>query len=448
MKLNKYFMIGAMGLSLVACSDNLDDNQGVNGNASNEGTTYAAFTVDFKGTASRATTEDGTSEEQAVKTAYVVLVGTNGNIETVLEKTTDAKESTDTGEGVYTVDSKERYLFQTEPGDRTFYAIVNPDEAPTTGTNINTYFTTATAMSVEGDKAIADPESENGFMMTCQKAEIFHVEDGVTQAQALATTDAQNNFEIAVERVAAKVTVTAANATIASEDGGNAGGTIEGTIFNLRGGATMSTRMAQAAAEIGGNAWTYEKENVEVEVNATDAYKTATPAYCLENLHTTGNYKQDNVTYITLQTTFTPSKVVNATTGAIEDYTYKEGDNKTFYVVKEGALSGNYIMGDPTTGAAPSTLPAGVEALSDAYTNGECWFGPIWIGQEPQNDKDAGAPVVRNTWYNLEITKIVLPGSPDEPKPIPGEELEPETNVAITLMVMPWKFKNVQLELQ
>ena len=37
MKLNKYFMIGAMGLSLVACSDNLDDNQGVNGNASNEG---------------------------------------------------------------------------------------------------------------------------------------------------------------------------------------------------------------------------------------------------------------------------------------------------------------------------------------------------------------------------------------------------------------------------
>ena len=26
MKLNKYFMMGAMGLSLVACSDNLDEN--------------------------------------------------------------------------------------------------------------------------------------------------------------------------------------------------------------------------------------------------------------------------------------------------------------------------------------------------------------------------------------------------------------------------------------
>lgn len=448
MKLNKYFMIGAMGLSLVACSDNLDDNQGVNGNASNEGTTYAAFTVDFKGTNSRAdATEVGTTEEQAVKTAYVVLVGTNGNIETVLEKTTDAKESTDTGEGVYTVDSKERYLFQTEPGDRTFYAIVNPDEAPTTGTNINTYFTTATAMSVEGEKAIADPKSDNGFMMTCQKAEIFHVEDGVTQAEALAATGAQNNFEIAVERVAAKVTVTAANATIASEDGGAAGGTIANTTFNLKGGATMSTRMAQAAAEISGNAWTYEKENVEVEISATDAYKTADPVYCLENLHTTGNYKQDNVTYITLKTIFTPTKVVNATTGAIEDYTYTEGDNKTFYVVTRGTLSGNYIMGDATTGAAPTTLPAGVEAVSAPYTNGECWFGPIWIGQEKQN-VDADAPVVRNTWYNLEITKIVLPGSPEEPEPIPGEELEPETNVAITLKVMPWNFKNVQLELQ
>ena len=32
MKLNKYFMMGAMGLSLVACSDNLDENgQGANG---------------------------------------------------------------------------------------------------------------------------------------------------------------------------------------------------------------------------------------------------------------------------------------------------------------------------------------------------------------------------------------------------------------------------------
>lgn len=38
MKLNKYFMMGAMGLSLVACSDNLDDNgQSANGTNPNEG---------------------------------------------------------------------------------------------------------------------------------------------------------------------------------------------------------------------------------------------------------------------------------------------------------------------------------------------------------------------------------------------------------------------------
>ena len=440
MKLNKYFMIGAMGLSLVACSDNLDENgQGANGTNPNEGTTYAAFTVDFKGISSRADTEPGTAEEQAIKTAYVILVGTDGNIETVLEKTANAKLTTDTGEGVYTVDSKERYLFQTEPGDRTFYAIVNPDEVPAEGTNIATYFATATAMSVEGEKAIADPNSDNGFMMTCQEAKIFHVEDGVTQAEALAASQPKNNFEIDVERASVKVTVTAANATIESEQGGNAGGTIENATFNLRGGATMSTRMAQAAAEISGNAWSYNKLNVEVG----SAYNTATPAYCLENLHTSGQYKQDNTTYITLQTTFKPTKVINSE-GQLEDY---KGEAKTFFVVTEGVkgMVGNYIMaGDD--GNAPNPLPTGVFAVSAPYTGGKCWFGPIWIGQETQNVSE-DAPVERNTWYNLAITKIVLPGSPDEPEPIPGEELEPETHVAITLNILPWNFRNVEVAL-
>ena len=170
--------------------------------------------------------------------------------------------------------------------------------------------------------------------------------------------------------------------------------------------------------------------------------------YCLENIHTTG-YKQGNTTYLTLQTTFTPANVVDC---ADEIKDLKENNTKgTFYVVKQGVLAGNYLMGADLQSYRDlkndqSALPAGVEAISDAYTDGNCYFGPIWIGQT-DTDKD-NAPVVRNTWYNLKITGITLPGEPSEPQIDPEQPLTPATNVAITLSVMPWNFIDREISLQ
>ena len=152
--------------------------------------------------------------------------------------------------------------------------------------------------------------------------------------------------------------------------------------------------------------------------------------------------KQDETTYITIKTAFIPSKVVNAS-GEVVDNT--ETTAKTFYVVSTGDLAGNYILAD-ADGSAPE-LPNGVTAVSGPYTDGVCWFGPIWFGQEIPNES-ATAPVNRNTWYNLNITNIELPGSPKEPEPIEDEELEPATNVAITLSILPWNFKNIEVNLQ
>ena len=434
MKLNKYFMMGAMGLSLVACSDNLDENgQGANGTNPNEGTTYVAFALDFKGAESRAT-ETGTSQESYVNSAYVIMDGS------VIISTTDT--DTDGVNGYYDA-AEEKFLFHTEPGDHTFLAVVNPETDPSSE-NLETYFTA----SVATNPAVVASTTDNGnFMMSSVEEKTFYINDNVTETQALQGTDeSTNNYEIEVERVSAKVTVTAADATIESADGTNAGGTIDEskTIFNLRQGADNMTRMAGDV--LTSNTYTWEVENVAVEFGETTPYLTAAPAYCLENIHNNGSYVQNNTTYITLKTTFTPSKVVNAQ-GAVVDYTYNGNDNKTFYVVTEGTLAGNYIMGDATTGAAPSPLPAGVDDISEAYEDGECWFGPIWFGQETPN-VSADAPVVRNTWYNLAITKITLPGSPNEPKPIEDEELEPETNVAITLSIVDWDFKNIPVDLQ
>lgn len=430
MKLNKYFMMGAMGLSLVACSDNLDENgQGANGTNPNEGTTYVAFALDFKGAESRAT-ETGTPQESYVNSAYVIMDGS------VIISTTDI--DTDGKNGYYDA-AKEKFLFHTEPGDHTFLAVVNPEIAPSSD-NLETYFTASVATT---PTVVASTTDNGNFMMSSVEEKTFYINDNITENQALTGDDeSTNNYEIEVERVSAKVTVTAADATIESAEGTEAGGTIENTVFNLMQGADNMTRMRGSV--LGTNTYNWKVQNVAVTTGQT--YNQATPAYCLENIHNANGYVQTNTTYITLKTTFTPSKVVNAQ-GEVVNYTYKKGDNKTFYVVTEGSLAGNYIMGDATTGTAPSPLPAGVDDISKAYEDGECWFGPIWFGQETPN-VSADAPVVRNTWYNLAITKITLPGSPDEPQPIPDEKLEPATNVAITLSIVDWDFKNIPVDLQ
>lgn len=442
MKLNKYFMIGAMGLSLVACSDNLDDNQGVNGNASNEGTTYVAFTLDFKGTESRAVDETGTSSERNVTTAYVLLVD-NGTISSVVSNT----QVTTSGEGYH--QDKDKYLFQTTEGDHSFYAVINPtgDDAPAKGETIAEYFGTAVALGVDDGVA-----KENNFMMSSTQEVQARVNDNITEQEALNGNDqSTNNFTVVVERVAAKVTVSAENATItdSNTDDGDASGQISNTTFDLQNGADKTYYMAQSTY-IADNTFNYSKKGTTVFMGAYNADEV-TPAYCLENLHALGEYKQGNTTYINISTIFTPSNVVDCA----DEVKPLKANSKTgtFYVVTSGELVNNYIMDEDlqayrTSKSDEKALPAGVTSLSAAYNNGQCWFGPIWIGQEePGVSEDA--PVARNTWYALQIKSISLPGDPEEPEiKDPEWPLEPPTNVAITVEVKNWIIKPITVDLK
>ena len=440
MKLNRLFLLAAMGLGLFACNDNdLVEGSAPNG-TQEEGTTYVGFTIDFSKTQTRATTETGTAAEQKINKAYVILAA-SGNISQIAE----------TPKGT----SNNKYVLQTTPGPHDFYVVVNPTTAPTVGTSIDAYFNTGVAIGVD-EFANTTPNSES-FLMASVKKETFDIADGVTEKEALDGTDAAtNNFTINVERVAAKVTMTCENTALTNATN-NADGTITTPKFTLRGGATKSYRMAQNPfTEITGNAWNYSSSATDVYVktgNETDLHEKATPVYCLENLHATGAYKGGNTTYLTLQTTFIPAKVVDPDETQIKvlkNNTYTgDDDDKTFYVVKQGDLAGNYLMAEDLTtfqAGDDTKLPAGVEAISDAYTDGNCYFGPIWIGQTSAADQNG--PVVRNTWYNLKITGITLPGDPQEPKPDPDQPLVPGTNVAITLSVMPWNFIDREIDLQ
>lgn len=451
MKLNKYLLMAAMGLGLVACTENdLVEGSDSNG-AQNEGTTYVGFSLKFNASNTRVTTtgeENGTAAEQKINTAYVLMTDASDKIEKVLSFTGDNDKGVTEGEGYYV--NKGKFLFKTSAGVHHFYAVVNPETAPTTeNLTINDYFKTAVALNVDDIASVTDEEN-GSFMMASEDVLIASVEDGVTEEEAL--DGSNNSYTINVERVSAKVTMTCGSETLDNAVGGDAdsnpnyGGKISDLMFNLKGVASKAYRMAVSPwADIPYNTWIDGAGNVEVTVG--DIYSNAIPAYCLENLHSAGGYTQDNTTYITLHTIFIPKKVLKHTEAgwSLEDY---NGDAATFYVVKsstEEGLAGNYILDSDWTNYENEEFAEGI-TVSAPYENGECWFGPIWIGQEA--DQPQQGPVYRNTWYNLAITSIKLPGEPNEPEPDDGKPLVPGTNVAVTLSVMPWNFINREIGLQ
>lgn len=450
MKLNKYLLMAAMGLGLIACTENDLVEGGDSNGAQNEGTTYVGFSLKFNASNTRATTtgeEDGTAAEQNIKTAYVLMADASGNVEQIVS-------TVDKGTGTSNTNT-DYYVFQTTAGVHYFYAVVNPDVIPTkegenaTAKTIDAYFNTGVTLTVANITSTADG---GNFMMAGENVLTADVEDGVTKDEALKGT--KNCFAINVERVAAKVTMTCENTALTNATN-NAGGTLDKTQFTLKQGAGVSFRMAQASIIADDdNTFEYTSSPTSVYIKGTDPseeedniHRSAAPVYCLENIR--GSYLQGNTTYLTLQTTFTPANVVDC---ADEIKDLKENTTTgTFYVVKQGDLAGNYLMAADLQSyrdskSDQSALPAGVEAISDAYTDGTCWFGPIWIGQT-DTDKD-NAPVVRNTWYNLKITGITLPGDPEEPTIDPEQPLTPATNVAITLSVMPWNFIDREISLQ
>lgn len=441
-----------MGLGLIACTENDLVEGGDSNGAQNEGTTYVGFTIDFSKTRTRATTETGTNAEQKINTAYVLMTDANDKIEKVLSFTGGEDKGVTEGEGYYV--NKGKFLFKTSAGVHHFYAVVNPETAPTTeNLTINNYFKTAVALNVDDIASVTDEEN-GSFMMASEDVLIASVEDGVTEEEAL--DGSNNSYTINVERATAKVTMTCDNTTLTNATN-NAGGTLNKTQFTLKQGAGVSFRMAQASIIADDdNTFKYTSSPTSVYIKGTDPseekdniHRSAAPVYCLENIR--GSYKQGNTTYLTLQTTFTPANVVDCADEVKPLTTNKQAPGSTFYVVKQGVLAGNYLMGADLQSYRDSkndqsALPAGVEAISDAYTDGNCYFGPIWIGQTDADKENA--PVVRNTWYNLKITGITLPGEPSEPQIDPEQPLTPATNVAITLSVMPWNFIDRPIELQ
>ena len=433
MKLNKYLLMAAMGLGLVACTENDLVEGGDSNGAQNEGTTYVGFTIDFGEMGTRAIgTASGTAEESKVNTVYAILANGNDVISAVKMN-------------AYPENEPKKYMFATSPGTYDLYVVVNPDETSINPTSIETYLQTGVALSVTSIAA-----SDNFMMSSTEKAEVY-IQDNVTEKEAQDGTDAStNNFTVNVERVTAKVTMTCADPKLTDKSGGDAGGTLNSASFYLKNRALISTRKAVSTPLILDIDRDFESPTTATEIKLTKSTEKAdaTPVYCLENIQETYD-KQGKITYASLSTVFIPSKVVkcdDADNGGAEADFKDNSSVATFRVVTKGTLSGAYILDSELTSYKndnENKLPAGVEEVSDPYANGVCWFGPIWVGEN-----GSSYAIERNHWYNLNITGITLPGSPNEIVPDPEIPPHPATNVAITLTVEPWTTVDRDIELQ
>ena len=446
MKLNKLFLMAVMGLGLFACSENELEGNGPEG-AQNEGTTYVGFTIDFGEMGTRAATigtTPGTDAESEVTTVYALLTDKDGDD----IKNTYLMTAYEYGE---TGSEKVKYMFATSPGTYDLYVVVNPDQADLTTTNKPTKISEYLKKGVT--LGVATITTKNKFMMSSTEETEVYIQDNVSETDAKNGTDATtNNFTVNVERVTAKVTMTCANPVLTDKSGGDAGGTLNSASFYLKNRALKSTRMAVSTPlnldyETEGD---FESPTTATEIKLTGSTDKAgaTPVYCLENIQANYN-KGGNITYASLSTVFIPSKVVNcdatAEVGELKKY---DGGKTSFYVVKTGSLSGNYILKselDDYQVSHPGEYPKGVESISAEYEDGECWFGPIWVGE---NDDKSSYAIERNHWYNLNITGITLPGSPTEIVPDPEIPPHQATNVAITLTVEPWTTVDRNIDLQ
>lgn len=118
MKLNKFFLMFAIGLGLFACSENELEGNGPEG-VQNEGTTYVGFSLKFNDANTRADVESATEEESNITSAYVMMTSKGG---TTFEKVLSFTNPVTKEEGYY--QEYEKFLFQTTAGNHDFMQLL------------------------------------------------------------------------------------------------------------------------------------------------------------------------------------------------------------------------------------------------------------------------------------------------------------------------------------
>ena len=379
MKLNRLFLLAAMGLGLFACNDNdLVEGSALNG-TQEEGTTYVGLKINFNSSSSRANTGDQPIDGDGDGTLYDDPEdGNEAKVSDVRIVVTDAEGKSQYNDVVTPTlnNGNNIYLFKITPGKKKFYAVVNgkalgfsTELANWTGNQL-----TLTKKASELYEYNATPAQGKGFLMSSVEAVEQTIQDNVSEVDVKAGK--ANNIEITVERVVAKVTMQLSDALKAPDGFKNQTATLKkltcqiGNADNLKYNKdgeddakyTTAGTYLMAYNDNGVRKtpyFAYPEINTEVfwtgfeqtkllnasgiaiyEKNAVSTSTSTARFYCLENTHANTdpkNYLQSNTTFIRVKAEMIPNSAKQFAYAdskvTISDRQTMPTDFETFYVI-------------------------------------------------------------------------------------------------------------------
>ena len=513
MKLNRLFLLAAMGLGLFACNDNNDLVEGSAPNGTQEeGTTYVGLKINFNSSSSRANTGDQPIDGDGDDTLYDDPEdGNEAKVSDVRIVVTDAEGKSQFNDVVEIEDGL--YIFQITPGIKKFYAVVNgkalgfsTELANWTGDQL-----TLTKKASELYEYNATATKGKGFLMSSVAAVEQTIQNNVSKEDVIAGK--ANNVEITVERAVAKVTMKLSTALTGEGGFKNQTATLKkltcqiGNADNLKYNKdgvddakyTTAGTYLMAYNDNGVRKtpyFAYPEINTEVfwtgfeqtkllnasgiaiyEKSAVSTSTSTARFYCLENTHANGdgakNYLQSNTTFIRVKAEMIPNSAKQfAYSDSKVTISVKQTmptNPETFYVITAAPNQddqGSYVFASDLASLYTDLVPDGgadnndkaaevVKKLAtygynftEPYTDG-CGYYNIWVNDMKGTDGQYLniAPIFRNDWYDLTITSLTLPGSPNESLD-PEQPIHPNTNVGITLTVRDWNKVNHNVNLQ
>lgn len=409
MRLNRYFLIAAMGLGLFACTDDLDNNGGQNGNKGDGQLADVSIKLDFRGSRTKAAgdlptgeyDDGGTAEESKVNRLRVIVTDENGIVEynQLYEggeggegenKLPDGINGTGpTGTGDTTPwEGRGSIEFQIPTGLKTFYVYVN-EEAATPDESAGEATDNARDLNIGiGQNFTVPTAKKQNASYFADKAKGFHMSGWVKQDITTVAAGSANEVTVNVDRVVAKVSLHLA-ATYDNDDSDNNKVTLASLTAGI-GNADLTFKSETTGDNTlyGTYRFAYDDnnvrktpyysevptadkdnyENIIVRHNAgtgaddllgkvNNAYPTHT-YYCLENTHAT--YTKGNTTFVRIEAVMIPNEAVKFTyeAGSVnieESDKEKPGTAETFYLITkvqdpaenaEGQFLNNYMWED------------------------------------------------------------------------------------------------------
>lgn len=443
MKKRNLWAMSLIGLALTACTQDEEINNAINQDA--EGT-VVSLKIDFAGAQTKAagdlpvdgTDKDATEAESKVSSLTVVVTdATSGNVVKSV--------NTGSGGGITTVTEQQttKYEFKVPKGTYKFYAFANSNK--TTFTESQQLIPNQLEATYAGGSDYKSVYADNNFLMGNENGE---------SSEFIIGNEPSYDVNITLERAAVKVTAKCENPTLT--DGAQSQpkevGKISNVQFLLNGLRQKTYLMAYNGSENNKRTCPNESDYVFAQDENGDLQEgfsftsigstsSQNPLYCLENTQT--SYTDANTTYVVFNTKFVPAKVVELNTGK-DNFEQKENANyagntpASFYVINNGDWAGNYIL--KTYYDSNKADIDKLVSLSDEFEGGTCYFAA------PINKQGTSAPyaypVFRNDWYDLSITAIKLPGSPN----IPDLNLD-GVDITLTTTVKGWNYvtKDVNL---